>query len=178
LGFGSRGLGCGAYGSGFRVQGSGFRVQGFAFGVQGAGFRVQGSGFGVQGAGFRVQGLRFRVVRLGLCAYAVEVRRRGGACLGGVSGWCGEGADVLWRFALQITPIMDHVNAKIHVRVQGTRRRWRVQRIQLKPFWQVYYKNSLMLLVKNMRCSKLHCEKGFDLILISYRVRERCGTAA
>ena len=28
---------------------------------------------------------------------------------------------------------------------------------------EVYHKNSLMLLVKNILCSKLHCQKGFSL---------------
>ena len=32
---------------------------------------------------------------------------------------------------------------------------------------EVYYKKSLTLLVKNMLCSKLYCQRGFDLILLA-----------
>ena len=35
---------------------------------------------------------------------------------------------------------------------------------------EVYYTNSLILLVKNMLCSKLHCQKGFDLNPFSYKI--------
>ena len=33
---------------------------------------------------------------------------------------------------------------------------------------EVYYRNSLILPVKNMLCSELHRQKGFNLILFSY----------
>ena len=36
---------------------------------------------------------------------------------------------------------------------------------------EVYYANSLMLLVKNMLCNKRHCQKGFSAILFSYKIR-------
>jgi len=35
---------------------------------------------------------------------------------------------------------------------------------------EVYHTNSLVLLVKDILCSKLHCQKGFYLILFSYKV--------
>ena len=35
---------------------------------------------------------------------------------------------------------------------------------------EVYYTNSSILLVKNMLCSKLHCQKGFYLILFAYEI--------
>ena len=34
---------------------------------------------------------------------------------------------------------------------------------------EVYNTNSSILLVKNMLCSKLHCENGFNLIIFSYK---------
>ena len=34
---------------------------------------------------------------------------------------------------------------------------------------EVYYTNHLILLVKNMLCSEHHCQKGFNLILFSFR---------
>ena len=34
----------------------------------------------------------------------------------------------------------------------------------------VDYTNSLMLLIKNMLCSKLHYQKGFDVILFSHKI--------
>ena len=37
---------------------------------------------------------------------------------------------------------------------------------------EVYYTNSLTLLVKNMLCSKVRCQKAFNLILISYEIRD------
>ena len=37
---------------------------------------------------------------------------------------------------------------------------------------EVYYTNSSILLVKNMLCSKLHCQKGFDLILFLYKIAQ------
>ena len=33
-----------------------------------------------------------------------------------------------------------------------------------------YDANSLILLVKNMLCSKLHCQKDFNLIPFSYKI--------
>ena len=36
----------------------------------------------------------------------------------------------------------------------------------------VYCTNSLILLVKNMMCSKLHCQKGSSLIPFSYKILE------
>ena len=35
---------------------------------------------------------------------------------------------------------------------------------------KVYYTNHLILLVKNMRCSKLHCQKDFDAILFLHKI--------
>ena len=35
---------------------------------------------------------------------------------------------------------------------------------------EVYYTNSLIWVVENMLCGKLHCQKGFDLILFSYNI--------
>jgi len=35
---------------------------------------------------------------------------------------------------------------------------------------EVYYTNSLILLVKNMLFSKLHCQKGFNLNPFSYKI--------
>ena len=35
---------------------------------------------------------------------------------------------------------------------------------------EVYYTNSLILLVENVLCSKLHCQKGLNLILFSYKI--------
>ena len=34
---------------------------------------------------------------------------------------------------------------------------------------EVCYTNSLILLVKNMLCGKLHYQQGFKLILVSYK---------
>ena len=36
---------------------------------------------------------------------------------------------------------------------------------------EVYYTNSLISLVKNMLCSRLHCQKGFNLIPFLYKIR-------
>ena len=35
---------------------------------------------------------------------------------------------------------------------------------------EVYHTNSLILLVQNMLCSKLHCQKGCNLIRFSYEI--------
>jgi hypothetical protein len=35
---------------------------------------------------------------------------------------------------------------------------------------EIHYTNSLMLLVNNMLCSKLHCQRGFNSILISLKI--------
>ena len=35
---------------------------------------------------------------------------------------------------------------------------------------EVYYTNYLTLLVQNMLCSKLHCQKGFDSIFFLYEI--------
>ena len=36
---------------------------------------------------------------------------------------------------------------------------------------EVYHSISLKLLVNNMLCRKLYCQKGFNLILFSYNIR-------
>ena len=36
---------------------------------------------------------------------------------------------------------------------------------------EVDFTNTLILLVRNMLCSKLHCQKGFYSILFSYQIR-------
>ena len=36
---------------------------------------------------------------------------------------------------------------------------------------EIYYTNYLILLVKNMLCSKILCQKGFNSILFSYKIR-------
>ena len=36
---------------------------------------------------------------------------------------------------------------------------------------EVDYSNYLILLVKNMLCSKHHCQKGVDFIVFSYKIR-------
>ena len=38
------------------------------------------------------------------------------------------------------------------------------------PGNEVYYTNSLVLLVKNMLCSKLHYQKYFELIVFLYKI--------
>ena len=38
---------------------------------------------------------------------------------------------------------------------------------------EVYCTNSLISLVKNMLCGKLHCKKGLNLILCQYEMRSR-----
>ena len=35
---------------------------------------------------------------------------------------------------------------------------------------EVYYTNALILLIKTMLCSKLHCQKGFKLKLFFYKI--------
>jgi len=100
-----------------RLRGLGRRVWGLGFRVWGSGGRVQGSGCGGWGFEFGVWGLRARG-----CGTAdgggVAGRRSERRWVRGRSGWS--------------TPIRirsyrtnnDHANAKIHVRVPGTRQRW------------------------------------------------------
>jgi len=48
---------------------------------------------------------------------------------------------------------------------------------QKKSGNEVYYTNSLVLLVKNMQCSELRCQKGFDLIpfhIRSFQAEKPC----
>ena len=40
---------------------------------------------------------------------------------------------------------------------------------------QVYYRNSLILLAKNMLCSKLHYQQAFNIIVFSYKIFEGRG---
>ena len=42
---------------------------------------------------------------------------------------------------------------------------------------KVYHTNSLALVAKNMLCSRLHCQKSFNLILFPYKITgvKRCG---
>jgi len=59
----------------------------------------------------------------------------------------------------------------------GAPRRWTQETSNEKAFKlklsgnEVYYTNALLLLIKNMLCSKLHCQKGFELKLFLYKTR-------
>ena len=41
---------------------------------------------------------------------------------------------------------------------------------QILSGYEVYYTNSLMLLVKNMLRSKFHCQKDFNSFFVSYEI--------
>ena len=37
---------------------------------------------------------------------------------------------------------------------------------------EVHFTSSSLLLVKNMLCSKIHCQKGLNLIIFSYKIQD------
>jgi len=67
------------------------------------------------------------------------------------------------------------VSVLLRTRAQSTRHsRPQVlyeKRIRLKPLWQrILLHEILILLVMNILCNKLHCQKGLNLILFSYKL--------
>ena len=68
---------------------------------------------------------------------------------------------------------------RLQVNSHGVRQHWKWTRSYMKrdinknlPGNEVYYTNALILLIKIMMCSKLHCQKGFRLKPFFYKIED------
>ena len=119
------------------------------------GFQVSGFGLRVAGFGLRIvdQRSRFRVSAFVFLVSCFGFRVPGSQHL--ASGFMSS----ISGFGFQISGVGGfHMKRESNQNVSGS---------------DVYYKNSLILLVENMLCSKLLCQKGFNVIPFSYQITGR-----